>query len=590
GAWAIESPYIRALLWSYAISVTAAFLLLAYYFITSDFSLYYVWRFSSTELPWVYRLTAVWTDVPGALLLFVWVAALAALHLHERGGSDGKKISVIVMSVGMLFVPLVLQDSPFKNFNEVHPGEDIPGDGMGLPPLLVNIWAVFHPPGIFAGYAFLTVAFASSLAHMLRGTPGWDRFSSGYSRLAWLVLGGGIAAGCVWSYEAWNWYWTWDPAFNSSVMVWLLLTAYLHASSRYRINEYPVVTPALGAFSFVLALYSMYVIHGGGFNSTHSFGEGSSRGLLDISLLAGTLSLISIAILARRTWAGAGRSRLFSLSIALMSALAFLLLWGLAAPGFVSALSISPALYIDWGLPVTIILISVMGLCLARNRRIAAVLFAAVMVLFIIEAPAGGTYSNVIAGLLAASAIVAALGLVRDATAGGRGIAGRIAPDIIHLGTVILLAGVMMSTYAVSETVLFRSFGDTKEVGGYEIQLADLAYPLQHGHTGAAFSKIGIYNIYKNGERIGTGEASFTAYSSVGAREEYVTRPLIYRSLLYDVYITYQGIGTTEQVFISVANVKVIPGMSFIWIGSGLLLIGMLILVLRNAVSFSSLS
>ncbi len=39
-------------------------------------------------------------------------------------------------------------------------------------------------------------------------------------------------------------------------------------------------------------------------------------------------------------------------------------------------------------------------------------------------------------------------------------------------------------------------------------------------------------------------------------------------------YVRYQGIGTQTPIFISVANVRVIPGMTILWAGSILVVIG----------------
>lgn len=49
-----------------------------------------------------------------------------------------------------------------------------------------------------------------------------------------------------------------------------------------------------------------------------------------------------------------------------------------------------------------------------------------------------------------------------------------------------------------------------------------------------------------------------------------------------DVNIRYQGIGSMTPIFISVANVRVIPGMSIMWFGSLLVIIGVLPLLLLD--------
>lgn len=146
---------------------------------------------------------------------------------------------------------------------------------------------------------------------------------------------------------------------------------------------------------------------------------------------------------------------------------------------------------------------------------------------------------------------------------------------MVHLGIVVIIVGVLMSTFATSETVLFMKFNEKKTVGGYEIQLADLAFPVEHKHATAVLTKIGVYNIYKDGILIDSGAASFREIKG-----EFVTEPLIYRGLLADVNVRYQGIGTQTPIFISVANVRVIPGMTILWSGSILVVIGIIPLLL----------
>jgi cytochrome c biogenesis factor len=125
------------------------------------------------------------------------------------------------------------------------------------------------------------------------------------------------------------------------------------------------------------------------------------------------------------------------------------------------------------------------------------------------------------------------------------------------------------------QTLLFMKFNEKKEVAGYEIQLVDLAFPVEHKHASAVLTKIGVYNIYKDGVLVYSGEASFREIKG-----EFITEPLIYRGLLADVNVRYQGVGTMSPIFISVANVRVIPGMTILWLGSILVVVGIIPLLL----------
>ncbi len=150
-------------------------------------------------------------------------------------------------------------------------------------------------------------------------------------------------------------------------------------------------------------------------------------------------------------------------------------------------------------------------------------------------------------------------------------------PHIVHLGIAVILAGVLMSAFATSETLVFMKFNEKKTAGGYEIELADLSFPVEHKHATAILTKIGVYNIYKDGIMVDSGAASFREIKG-----EFITQPLIYRGLLADVNIRYQGVGTISPILISVANVRVIPGMTILWSGSILVVIGIIPLLISG--------
>ena len=147
---------------------------------------------------------------------------------------------------------------------------------------------------------------------------------------------------------------------------------------------------------------------------------------------------------------------------------------------------------------------------------------------------------------------------------------------IIHLGIVIMLFGIFMTSYATSETVLFMKFNEKKAIGGYEIQLNDLVFPTENNLD--QVTKTGIYTIFKDGIMLDSGEARFREIKG-----ELITEPLIYRGVFADVNIRYQGTGSQTPIFISIANIRVIPGMSILWSGCSLVISGLIpLLILRK--------
>jgi cytochrome c-type biogenesis protein CcmF len=592
-------PHAKNLIRASALSISAASLLLIYYLVSSDFSVHYVWQYTSKDLPAIYKISAFWTGEAGSLMFLSCVILLLALWLSERHGSESvfmRKVQIIVIFIGLVFLSITTLLSPF--ISSLDSGmTEIPEDGEGLNPLLVNKWMIFHPPGIFIPYGIIVVVFASAFVHFLDGTKEWEEFSRPYSRIAWIILGAGIAAGDMWSYEVWEGYWIWDPAFTSILMSWLLFTAYLHSTGMYRRNKMTMLTPALAVSSFVFALYSTYIIRSGIIQSAHVFGEGVQTIPLLVSVILLSAAAEALVIYRYFTWKQDAKTEskaetkilttknTFYATIILLAALSFILFWGLTSSVLLKSFgtTISVNLYETWSYPFTLALIALLGICMLESlgkRWTKGIISGAVLILVIfLLKPSQDAYTNISAGVLAFAGISSLYQIFKSWQANGINNKLRSSGShIVHLGIVFILIGVLMSTYANSETVLFMKFNEKKsvmskipELGVYEIQLEDLAFPVEHKHASAILTKIGVYNIYKNGVLIDSGIASFREIKG-----EFVTEPLIYRGLLADVNVRYQGIGTQTPIFISVANVRVIPGMTIIWAGSILVVIGII--------------
>src|SRR5205807_8503439 len=105
----IESAQ-RAALAVFAL-VTACFLLLAYAFLTFDFSVRYVAQQTTLSTPFYYRVTAVWGALEGSILLWAWMLALYTLIvvLRHRGERDLYPWALSVMLGIIAFFLLVMK-------------------------------------------------------------------------------------------------------------------------------------------------------------------------------------------------------------------------------------------------------------------------------------------------------------------------------------------------------------------------------------------------------------------------------------------------------------------------------------------------
>ncbi|WP_456474426.1 cytochrome c biogenesis protein CcsA [Candidatus Pyrohabitans sp.] len=286
------------------ILLSTATLYLVYLFLKSDFTYMYVWSYSSKSLPWLYKATAFWAGQDGTFLLWALIIYISALWASERLGFEdrlSRRVHLVTHLIGLFFLTMTLLVSPFRRIYELYPDlpkNFIPADGNGLNPLLQDPWMAAHPPLMFIGYGAITIPFAAALAHLWCRDRRWLDIAKPWARLSWLFLTLGIAVGGVWSYQVLGWggFWAWDPVETSSLIPWFTVTALVHALvQNSRKGEFPVLTPALAALSFMLVIYATFITRSGLWESIHAFGETTTGPYL--ALLLVNIPIVSAVIL-----------------------------------------------------------------------------------------------------------------------------------------------------------------------------------------------------------------------------------------------------------------------------------------------------
>ena len=197
------------------LALAVSFGVLMYGFLAHDFSVKYVADNSNLDLPWYFRMSAVWGAHEGSLLLWALILAFwgVAVALFSRGIPD--HMSALVLSVmGMISVGflafMLFTSNPFVRILPF-----APGNGADLNPLLQDPGLIFHPPMLYMGYVGLSVAFAFAMASLISGKldSTWARWSRPWTTVAWAFLTLGIALGSWWAYYelGWGGWWFWDP-------------------------------------------------------------------------------------------------------------------------------------------------------------------------------------------------------------------------------------------------------------------------------------------------------------------------------------------------------------------------------------------
>ena len=266
-----------------------AFAALAHAFWVSDFSVRLVAAHSHTDKPALYKLTGLWANHEGSMLLWVMVLALAGAAVALAHSRLGERFQARVLqaqgAVALGFYGFMLAVSnPFARLDPVPP------QGNGLNPILQDPGLAFHPPLLYLGYVGLSVAFAFAVAGLVENRigPQWARAVRPWVLGAWAALSAGIILGSFWAYYelGWGGFWFWDPVENASLMPWLAATALLHCvavlAKRDALRAWTVL---LAVAAFALSMVGTFLVRSGVLTSVHSFAVDPERGLVLLVLL-----------------------------------------------------------------------------------------------------------------------------------------------------------------------------------------------------------------------------------------------------------------------------------------------------------------
>jgi cytochrome c-type biogenesis protein CcmF len=269
--------------------VAAAFFALMHAYAVSDFSLANVAANSSSLKPLLYKLTGVWSNHEGSMLLWVFILALfgAAVALFSRNLPPALRARVLAVQamIGVGFLLFILFTSnPFLRLSPA------PADGAGLNPILQDRGLAFHPPCLYLGYVGFSIAFCFAIAALIEGRvdPAWARWVRPWTLAAWCALTTGIAMGSWWSYYTLGWggWWYWDPVENASFMPWLVGTALLHSAIVVEKREaLKTWTILLAILTFSLSLIGTFLVRSGVLTSVHAFASDPRRGVFILLLL-----------------------------------------------------------------------------------------------------------------------------------------------------------------------------------------------------------------------------------------------------------------------------------------------------------------
>jgi cytochrome c-type biogenesis protein CcmF len=281
--------------------VAIAYACLTHAFVVNDFSVLLAARHSNSGLPLIYRLTAVWGNHEGSILLWSlilsgWTLAVSIFSKQLDEQTVARVLGVMgLISCGFLLFTL-FTSNPFERLLPA------PADGQDLNPLLQDPGMVIHPPMLYMGYVGFVVAFAFAIAALLSGRldAAWARWSRPWTTVAWCFLTCGIALGSFWAYYelGWGGWWFWDPVENASFMPWLVGTALIHSLAvTEKRGGFRMWTALLAILAFSLSLLGTFIVRSGVLSSVHAFATDPARGIFILGFLAlvigGSLALFA---------------------------------------------------------------------------------------------------------------------------------------------------------------------------------------------------------------------------------------------------------------------------------------------------------
>lgn len=304
GVWRHRRLYLSAKM---AATTTCVLVLVAagllwFSFFERDFSLFYVFKNSSSDLPWFYTISAFWSSLEGSHFLWtilITIFATTALWTHAKDNEHIMPHVTAAISAVMawMYYLLITHSDPFVLSLPAAP------EGRGMNELLQNPYMMIHPPLLFTGYTGLSVPFAYSLAALAYGdvTQGWLKTVRRWTLFSWIALTAAITLGGRWAYVELGWagYWAWDPVENSSFLPWLLATASLHSLLiQEKLGHLKRMTLVLTIIAFFLSFFGTFITRSGVITSVHSFAE-SNIGPNYLMYLAG-IATVSMLLYAWR--------------------------------------------------------------------------------------------------------------------------------------------------------------------------------------------------------------------------------------------------------------------------------------------------
>jgi cytochrome c-type biogenesis protein CcmF len=605
-------------------SITLAFASLLYLLLANDFSSSHVANNSNRGLPVFYKIAALWGGHDGSMLLWVFFTSIFCAVVIYQNRSRFRDMMPYVLAVLMFNLSFFLclnlfLSNPFSQLVQISSDGAIksflPADGQGLNPLLQHWAMVIHPPILYLGFIGFVVPFAFAVAALATKQLGitWIRTTRRWTLLTWLLLGVGIVLGAKWAYVVLGWggYWAWDPVENSSLMPWLVGTAFLHSVVvQERRGMLKIWNMILVVITFLLGIFGTFITRSGVVSSVHAFAD-SNLGKFFLFYMAlvlfGSLYLIidrrSYLRSERRLDSMLSRESAFLFNNLVLVVCCFAVFWGTIFPVFSewiqgSKITIGPPFFDRINVPIGLLLLFLTGigpLFAWRKTSIQSlkkaflwpVLFSVITCAGLL---AGGMRNFYTLVCLTLSAFVL-LTIVEEFYKGAQirvkskgesfpvAVANltmknkrRYGGYIIHLAIVIIFVGLSGSAFNREATRQLTT-GQEMEIGDYSLKMSGF----KEGQTANYQYGQVILEAYRDGKLVKTLKPEKRIFKT--GNQQTTTTVALYSTPKEDLYVIFAGISGDSKYEI-MAHVN--PLVFWIWFGAAIMFVGSIITLLPD--------
>lgn len=604
--------------------MTMASAVIVHAFVTENYSIRYVDRYSDSAQPLFYKLTSYWGGLDGSIMFWVFLlsvfGSIAVATNRERQRELIPYVVTVISCVQLFFLlVMVLNKDPFTTYLT-----QVPADGRGLNPLLQNPYMVIHPPSLYIGFVGMTIPFAFGMSALITGhlDDSWLRAVRRWTMFAWIFLSLGLTLGMIWAYEelGWGGYWGWDPVENAGLLPWFTATAFLHSVMvQERRSMLRVWNVTLVILTFFLTIFGTFMTRSGVVQSVHAFGEDPELAMM-FGIFMAIILIVSFGLVIYRlpllrsrheldSWAS--REAAFLLNNWILLFCAVFILFATMFPTLSEAitgerLTVGPPFFNKWMLPIGLMLLLLTGVgpLLAWRKSTLSNLGNQFLWPITVAFITGGilyalgfrVWSSGVCFVLCGF-VLGTIGQefirgtrVRQEATGAdvlTSITGIVARShrryggyIIHVGIVLMFLGFAGEGYKVEEQVLL-SPGQQVEVGRFVVRHEGISVR----DDGQKQMITGRLRVFEEGEEIGMMYPARWFFRK--HEQEPTTEVAIHRTISEDLYIVMAAFDMQDQT--ASFQVTVNPLVNWIWFGFGIMALGTVIALLpEQAFSFAA--